>query len=63
MIQNRNALSYISSASLGVSNHVRSSKSKGFAPKKGKPQPRRGRVCPSCGLERSVTGVCDCNAV
>lgn len=28
----------------------------------GKPQPRRGGVCPACGCERSVAGRCECNS-
>lgn len=60
-MENYRALTYISSANLGVSNHVRSSKTGGFKPNKGKAKPRHGQICPSCGLQRSVTGVCDCN--
>lgn len=59
-MENRRALTYISN-SMNVTNHVRSSKSGGFAPKKAKPKPRTGKTCPACGLQRSVTGKCDCN--
>jgi hypothetical protein len=30
--------------------------------KKARPEPKHGKVCPACGLTRSLTGVCDCNA-
>ena len=30
--------------------------------KKAKPQPRYGKVCPACGLTRSITNLCDCNS-
>lgn len=61
-MENFGALSYISAANLGTSNRIRSSKSGGFLPKpKTGSAPRKGRLCPSCGLERSLAGYCDCN--
>lgn len=31
-------------------------------PRTRKPTIRIGTTCPSCGLQRSVTGLCDCNS-
>ena len=62
-MQNRKALTYISYADTGTRNHIKSSKRGGFRPAaKTGGTPRIGKICPACGLQRSLTGVCDCNA-
>lgn len=36
-------------------------KNPGFAPRQSKPEPRKGHVCPGCGIEAPLSGKCtDC---
>lgn len=32
----------------------------GFSPRKAKPAPKTGGICPDCRMMKSVTGVCEC---
>lgn len=57
------ALAYISSVNTGEPRVIRQEKSE-FILRKGdgpKQEVRRGKRCPACGMERSLTGKCECN--
>lgn len=48
-----------------VGNPANPSAAQFFPPKKSddaSTPPLRGRVCPACGIERSVRNLCDCNS-
>lgn len=59
------ALAYISSVNAGEPRVIRKNDSefvlrRGNGPKR---EVRNGKVCPACGMERSLAGKCECNSI
>lgn len=62
-MENRSSLQYIADFYSGAQKTTQpSTNSKGvFARRQAKSQPKMGKMCPACGLMRSLSGSCDCN--
>lgn len=62
-MENRSSLQYISDFYAGTQKTTQvSPASKGaFMRREPKPQPKMGKICPACGLMRSLSGICECN--